>query len=414
MANLTNSAVKEAAKPGRYGDGGGLYLHITPHGTKSWVQRIVIDGARLDKGLGGWPQVTLKRAREIADSNRVEVKAGRNPWAGKERAARVASATPRTPAKRKVLTFEDVGRAYHSEIKVRQLDSAKNGRNWIQQMERHVFPIIGDTPVTEIDRPTVLDALKPIWFDLPDAARRIRLRIRETLDYAVDLGLIEVNAERVISKVALPPQPKVKEHRKALLHSEVAGALECVRESPAWDSTKLCFEWMVLTASRPQEALLAQWNEIDLNAHTWTVPASKMKARRGHRQPLSEQALDLLRRAGELYRTPDDPDEWPIQPPADGYIFPHPTERGPLSIAALEGRCKKCGLDCTPHGFRSSFRDWAEEMSGASRNAIELSLAHAVGNQVERAYLRSDLLEQRRPLLQAWGDYAAPPVDSPF
>ena len=156
-------------------------------------------------------------------------------------------------------------------------------------MERHVFPIIGDTPVTEIDRPTVLDALKPIWFDLPDAARRIRLRIRETLDYAVDLGLIEVNAERLISKVALPPQPKVKEHRKALLHGEVAGALDCVRESPAWDSTKLCFEWMVLTASRPQEALLVQWNEIDLDARTWTVPAAKMKARRGHRQPLSEQ-----------------------------------------------------------------------------------------------------------------------------
>ncbi len=414
MAKLTNSAVKEAAKPGRFGDGGGLYLHITPNGTKSWVQRIVIDGARLDKGLGGWPQVTLKRAREIADSNRVEVKAGRNPWAGKERAARVASATPRTPSKRKVLTFEDVGRAYHSEIKVRQLDSAKNGRNWLQQMERHVFPIIGDTPVTEIDRPTVLDALKPIWFDLPDAARRIRLRIRETLDYAVDLGLIEVNAERLISKVALPPQPKVKEHRKALLHGEVAGALDCVRESPAWDSTKLCFEWMVLTASRPQEALLVQWNEIDLDARTWTVPAAKMKARRGHRQPLSEQALDLLRRARELYRTPDDPDDWPVTPPADGYIFPHPTERGPLSIAALEGRCKKCGLDCTPHGFRSSFRDWAEEMSGASRNAIELSLAHAVGNQVERAYLRSDLLEQRRPLLQAWADYAAPGVEPPF
>ena len=97
-----------------------------------------------------------------------------------------------------------------------------------------------------------------------------------------------------------------------------------------------------------------------------------------------------------------------------GTYFPHPTERGPLSIAALEGRCKKCGLACTPHGFRSSFRDWAEELSGASHNAIELSLAHAVGTQVERAYLRSDLIEQRRPLLQAWADYAAPGVESPF
>ena len=417
MAKMTNAAVKTADTPGRLGDGGGLYLVVTPSLTKNWIQRIVINGQRADKGLGGWPQVTLKQARELADFNRVEVKAGRNPWAGKERAARAA--TPgKTPAKRKANTFEDVARAYHSEVKVRQLDSAKNGRNWIQQMERHVFPIIGDTPVTEIDRPTVLDALKPIWFDLPDAARRIRLRIRETLDYAVDLGLVEVNAERLISKVALPPQPKVKEHRQALPHGEVAGALDCVRESQAWDATKLCFEWMVLTASRPQEALLAQWNEIDLDAaRTWTVPAAKMKARRGHRQPLSAQALDILRRARELYRTPDDPDdpdEWPVTPPTDGYIFPHPTERGPLSIAALEGRVKKCRLAAVPHGFRSSFRDWAEELSGASNHAIEASLAHVVGNQVERAYLRSDLLEQRRPLLQAWADYAVPPVESPF
>ena len=209
-------------------------------------------------------------------------------------------------------------------------------------MERHVFPIIGDTPIAEIDRGAVLDALKPIWFDLPDAARRARGRIGRTLDYAVDLGLIEVNAERLISKVALPPQPKVKEHRKALPHGEVKAALDCVRESHAWDATKLCFEWMVLTASRPQEVLLAQWNEIQ--GDVWTVPASKMKARRGHRQPLSDQALDILRRARELYRTPDDPDDWPVTPPADGYIFPHPTERGPLSIAAIEGRVKKCGL----------------------------------------------------------------------
>ena len=410
MAKLTNAAVKAAVKPGRLGDGGGLYLVVTPSLTKNWVQRIVVDGPRADKGLGGWPQVTLKRAREIADFNRVEVKAGRNPWAGKERAARTA-APSRTPAKRKVTTFEDVARAYHSEVLARELDSAKNHRNWIQQMERHVFPIIGDTPITEIDRRAVLDALKPIWFDLPDAARRVRGRIGRTLDYAVDLGLVEVNSERLISKVALPPQPKVKEHRKALPHGEVAAALDYVRESHAWDATKLCFEWMVLTASRPQEALLVQWSEIQ--GDVWMVPAAKMKARRGHRQPLSDQALDILRRARELHRAKGDDSEYPPEVHADDYIFPHPTTRGPLSIAALEGRCRKCGLDCVPHGFRSSFRDWAEEQSGASHNAIELSLAHAVGNQVERAYLRSDLISQRRPLLQAWADYVIP-NQSPF
>ena len=158
---------------------------------------------------------------------------------------------------------------------------------------------------------------------------------------------------------------------------------------------------------------MATWAEIDLEAATWTIPAGKMKARREHRVPLTGQALDLLRRARELHRTPADDPEWPITPAPDAYLFPHPTTRKSLSVAALEGRVEKCGLAAVPHGFRSSFRDWAEELSGASHNAIELSLAHAVGNQVERAYLRSDLMAPRLLLMKAWADYVSPSV-SPF
>ena len=404
MATLKADDIRKATTPGRYGDGGGLFLNIAPGGSKSWIQRIRIDGRRLDKGLGSFPSVTLTQARKLAEANRVAVAEGRNPWGEKER-QQTATAVVGGKAQRKALTFKEVARLVHVEHS-RQLSSEKNARNWIQTLERHIFPVIGDVPVAEIGRAEVLAALKPIWWDLPDAARRIRLRVRQVLDWAVESDLIPVNPERSITKVSLPAQPKVKTHRPALPYQEVSDALRKVRDSQAWDSTKLCFEWMVLTASRPQEARLATWSEIQ--GDVWVIPADKMKARREHRQPLSIQAQGVLQRARELYRTADDDPDWPITVPADGYIFPHPTTGAPLSAAALEDRADKCQLGAVPHGFRSSFRDWAEELSSASRNTIELSLAHAVGNQVERAYLRSDLLEQRRELLQSWADYLDP------
>ena len=408
MATLKVDDIRKATTPGRLADGGGLFLNIAKGGSKSWILRIRIDGRRLDKGLGSFPAITLTQARRLADSNRVAVAAGGNPWATKER--ETASIKPEGRARRKTMTFEEVARLVHVEHS-RQLSSEKNARNWIQTLERHIFPVIGDTPITEIGRAEVLTALKPIWWDLPDAARRIRLRVRRVMDWAVESDLIPVNPERSLTKVSLPAQPKVKTHRLALPYQEVAGALLTVRESQAWAATKLCFEWLVLTASRPQEARLAQWGEIQ--GDVWVIPADKMKARREHRVPLTGQALDLLRRTRELHRTPADDPDWPITPAPDAYLFPHPTTGVALSTAALETRVEKCGLAAVPHGFRSSFRDWAEEVSTASHNAIELSLAHTVGNQVERAYLRTDLLEQRRELLQDWADYVAP-QDAPF
>ena len=408
MATLKVDDIRKAATPGRYADGNGLFLNIAKGGSKSWILRIRIDGRRLDKGVGSFPTVTLTQARKLAEANRVAVAAGGNPWAAKER--ETASIKPEGRARRKTLTFSEVARLVHGEY-ARQLDSEKNARNWLQTLERHIFPVIGDTPITEIGRAEVLAALKPIWWTLPDAARRIRLRVRRVLDWSVENDLIEVNPELSLTKVSLPPQPKVLAHRPALHHRDVRAALLKVSDSQAWDATKLCFEWMVLTASRPQEALRAQWGEIQ--GDVWEIPAGKMKARRSHRVPLAGQTLDLLRRARELHRTPADDPEWPITPAPDAYLFPHPATRKSLSVAALEGRVEKCGLAAVPHGFRSSFRDWAEELSGASHNAIELSLAHAVGNQVERAYLRSDLMAPRLLLMKAWADYVSPSV-SPF
>ena len=410
MATLKVDDIRKATTPGRLADGGGLFLNIAKGGSKSWILRIRIDGRRLDKGLGSFPGVTLTSARQLAQANRAAVAAGNNPWSTKER--ETASIKPEGRARRKTLTFSEVARLVHGEY-ARQLDSEKNARNWIQTLERHIFPAIGDTPIAEIGRAEVLAALKPIWWTLPDAARRIRLRVRRVLDWAVENDLIEVNPERSLTKISLPPQTKVMEHRRALPYGEVADALRKVEDSQAWDATKLCFGWLVLTASRPQEARRAQWGEIDLAAGVWTIQADKMKMGRLHRVPLSTQATAILRRARELHRAKGDDSEYPPEVHADDYIFPHPTTRGALSEAALNQRCKKCNLPCVSHGFRSSFRDWAAECSGASWAAIELCLSHQVGTSVEAAYFRSDLLDQRRVLMDAWAGYVAP-QDAPF
>ena len=247
MPNLTAEKVRKLDEPGRYGDGSGLYLNIAKGGSKSWIQRVRIDSRRLDKGLGGFPATTLTQARRLAESNRVAIAEGRNPWANRGKPATTVKIASR--GRSKVPTFEEAARVVHVDQAL-QFKNPKHAANWIQTLEKHIFPVIGHIPVNEIGRADVLAALKPIWWEIPDSARRIRLRVRTVLEWCAENELVPSNIERGITKFSLPPQPTVVSHRKALPYQEVSAAIEKIRDSESWKATKLAFEFLILTATR--------------------------------------------------------------------------------------------------------------------------------------------------------------------
>ena len=382
MPQLTAAKVKAVAEPGRYGDGAGLYLYVAPSGSKSWVQRIVVNGRRRDIGLGGYPTVGLAEARTQAAANRVVVAEGRDPVAEKRR--------PPKP------TFKEAAHQVH-QANLPRWRNAKHAAAWIRTLERFAFPAFGNMPVDQVTRADVLAVLTPIWGTLPETARRIRQRIRTVMRWAMAHGFVEYNVAGEAIEGALPPMPRVKDNLRALPYREVSEALKIVEESRSSSSARLCLEFTVLTAARSGEARGAVWSEIDLNQEVWTVPATRMKGGLQHRVPLSTAALNALTRAMEIRDGSD-------------LVFPSPRRSGqPLSDMTLTKVLRDTGLAhlATVHGFRSTFRDWASENTSASHAAMELSLAHRVGSAVEQAYARSDLLEQRRELMDAWGEFVA-------
>ena len=401
MPNLSTDKVKAIADPGRYGDGGGLYLNIAKTGTKSWIQRIYVDGRRLDKGLGGYPTVSLTKARKIADANRVAVKQGRNPWVETRKpAVTVAERTAAIP------TFRAAAQTVH-DLNVDEWGAA-TAKRWIRRLELHAMPTFGDAPVDEITRSEIAAMLGPLRRRNHETARKVRQAMTKLFRWAVAHEYRPNNPADDALEELLPQVAPDVVHRPALHHSAVRGALHKIRHSEAKPVTRLAFEFLILTAARTGEVRYATWGEIDLQAGLWTIPAARMKGKRDHRVPLSLQAQTLLARARELYRNPDDDYDWPVTVTPDTLIFPHPTSGRALSENALLDRARKSNLGCVPHGMRSTWRDWAAELSGASWETIELSLAHAVGSTVSAAYFRTDLLDQRAPMMQAWADYIDP------
>ena len=386
MTKLTTARVRKLNEAGRYGDGGGLYLNVSKTGTKSWVQRVRIVGKRTDKGLGGFPSVALSEARRLADSNRVALAAGRNPWA----AGRYLSEVLTEPD---IPTFEQVARRFHEvNVAAGGWTNPKNISAWMGRAEKYLFPRLGGRQINLITAAELRDeVLIPVSLDKRETAKRLRIILKQVFEYALESEYVDMNpVDRIPAKRLRRPQPK---HFDTLPWQDVPAALESVRRSEAWKVTKLSLEFMILTATRPNEVRFARWDEVDSAADVWSIPAHRMKSKRPHRVPLSIQASVLL---GEVRYSLDC---------TTGLVFPAPSGK-PLSENALCMRTRKTGVG-TAHGFRSAFRSWAAER-GASWELAEMSLSHCVGSATERAYMRSDLLEARRDLMQAWANHCGP------
>ena len=378
MGRLTAAKLKAFSTPGLHGDGGTLYLRVAPGGSKSWIQRLTIAGKRRDIGLGSAALVTLAKARQRALANRIAIADGRDPLAEKRKA--------------KVPTFREAA-AKTFEANRPRWRSEKTAANWMQQMERHAFPVLADLPVDRVGREHVLRVLSPIWGRKLDVSRKLRGRIRAVLAWAQAHGYVDANVAGEAIDGALAPMPAVEAHYRALPYREVGAALETIEASRASLAARACLRFVVLTACRGGEARLATWSEIDEGERLWVIPADRMKAGQPHRQPLSDAALAVLES---------------VQPLRDrsNLLFPSPTRPGkPLSNMALTKVLRDTGLAdrATVHGMRAAFRSWCADV-GEPREVAEAALAHTVGG-VEGSYIRADMLARRGRLLDRWAAY---------
>ncbi|MFN2447111.1 MAG: tyrosine-type recombinase/integrase, partial [Vicinamibacterales bacterium] len=306
---LTWARIKALRTPGRYADGGGLYVLVDPLGAKRWVLRVVIAQRRCDLGLGGLSTVSLAEARDEAARLRKVARRGGDPMA-ERRASRTV-----------VPTFRDAATRVHA-AHAPTFKSLKHRAQWLASLEAAAFPLLGDRPVNTITPADVLAVLAPVWTKKPETARRIKQRMKSVLDWAQACGYrTGSNPVDGVAK-ALPKSKKMARHHAALPYAKVPAFLKALQCGSIGPSTRLALEFLILTASRTSEVLQAQWDEIDEDGRTWTVPAERMKAGRPHRVPLSDPCMEILTEARAL---------------ADGgpYIFAGRTPRKPLSNMAL-------------------------------------------------------------------------------
>jgi len=389
---LTAQSVKHA-KPGRHADGNGLHLLVKESGARSWVYRFMLKGKSRDIGLGpaGPGGISLADARDARDALRLKVRAGIDPKEERDREATEALAAAQA-AKLAQVTFRDVAKTYIAANE----DSWRNPKHrqqWRNTLATYVYPEIGDMPVGEINTPHVLRILEPIWKTKSETASRIRGRIETVLDSAKARGCREgENPARWRGHLAqiLPARTKLSRgHHKAMPYAEIPAFVRALHAREA--TAALALEFVILTASRSGEVIGAKWDEVDSDKAIWTIPAMRMKAAKEHRIPLSPRAVEILES---------------LRPLESDWLFPG-AKGGKLSGMAMAMLLRRMKQDCTVHGFRSSFRDWAAECTAYAHEVCEMALAHTIGNKAEAAYRRGDLFEKRRRLMADWATYCA-------
>ncbi|MCW8918054.1 MAG: integrase arm-type DNA-binding domain-containing protein [Gammaproteobacteria bacterium] len=383
----------ETAGPGKYEDGGGLRLVVSKTGAKKWVLRFTFhrdNGTkkRREMGLGSYPDVGLAEAREMASEYRKDIKNGVDPIEA------------RKVVPEEVPSFATCAARY---IRAHRhgWKSGKHARQWVRTLKTYARTEIGAKKVDAITTEDILKILTPIWNSKTETAKRLQGRIEIVLDYAAAHKYRDpLNPARWRGHLdkLLPKPSRVKKasHHPAMPYMEVPSFMAELSGNDSISAKALRF--LILTATRTSEALEAKWEEIDLDAAVWTIPAERMKAKKEHRVPLSSAAITILK---ELDREEDNP-----------YLFPGARNGRPLSNMALLQLMRGMGYGVkgdrgsyVPHGFRSSFRDWSGEVSNFPRDVAEMALAHVIENKVEAAYRRGDLFAKRYKMMQAWSDY---------
>lgn len=382
---LTALKIKHA-RPGRHHDHHGLYLVVRPTGGKFWSYRVQRDGKRRELGLGSLYDVSLEDARVKAFELRQLIKRG-----GGFEALESEEAKPLRPLKPKpkAPTFEKVTRDCYDALQEGWDDRRKGV--WIASLEQHIFPIMGKTPIDQIDAAKVRDALAPIWLKIPDTARRILQRIQAVMDFAHISGQRgDVLTLRTVRK-GLPRQTDRSNHYAAMPYAKVPALAKKLRNAePSMGRDALQF--LILTAARSGEVRGMTWSEVDRQKQIWSLPADRMKAREPHIVPLSPQAMSILER------------RWKLRTSDDGLVFTHDGKR-PLSDMTLGKALKADATGCTVHGFRSSFTDWASEKTDFPKEVADKALAHKIPDRVEAAYRRTDFFDKRRDLMGQWGNF---------
>ena len=387
---LSAKRVAHLKKPGRYGDGHGLCLQITPSGVKSWLLRYERNGRERWMGLGPLHTIPLKEARERATKARGQLLDGIDPLEARKRehALRALEAA-------KTISFEEAATLYF-DAHERKWRNAKHRAQFLSTLKSYVFPKIGSMAIADIDTGLVLKCIEPIWQAKTETASRVRGRIESVLDWATVRGYRAPGDNPArwrghLSEV-LPARESIRKtaHHPALPYTQVSEFIAELREREG--VAALALQFTILTAARTGEVIGARWNEVDLKAKLWTVPAGRIKGGREHRVPLSDSALAILK---GLPREANNP-----------FIFVGPKAGGPLSSMAMFMLLRRAGHgNVTVHGFRSTFRDWAAECTAYPNHVVEQALAHTIGNAVEAAYRRSDLLDKRRRLMNDWARY---------
>lgn len=375
--------IERRSKPGRYSDGGGLYLVVGKTGAKSWAFLYMRAKKRRELGLGALADVPVTEARAKAATLRAVLDRGGDPQAERDK-QRVEAAPPRT--------FKEAAEEYIAAHKA-GWRNAKHVQQWTNTLTTYAYPEIGSLAVSAVDVADVLKVLKPIWTEKPETASRLRGRIEAVLDYAKAhkwrSGENPARWKGTLDHL-LPARAKLQRvtHHPAMPYANVPAFMSALAGQEG--VAALALRFAILTAARTGEATGACWPEINVDGAVWIVPEDRMKAGREHRVPLSAPALDILR---ELR-------------PTGEHIFPGLKRGEPLSNMAMLMLLRRMKVDnATVHGFRSAFRDWAAEQTGFPREVIEAALAHANGDKVEAAYLRTDHFEKRRLLMEEWGRF---------